>query len=480
MKTRFLSFKIMSLSLLLSCSLFPKQSLAALDLRILHTRPECNHPGKTSAWCDLNDTDAGDDHSGMVEEISSFIDLANNPESKIYIAYYSFSNKKVFRKLCEKGKQGIPIEGFFDYDYAGEGMLPAQLYNECQGPSGKNVKMRFLGIKKKDENGELLKWRLHHNKFLVVRPGNGEDVSVSFSSGNLSTFGTSLHFDHWVTTMAPEDSQYVKSHLCVVKGLRAAYDKSSQKRDDSYIKLDDPSLYIKSLNDCYYENDLSPQKAMSEDGIYLLTAPNNYAETEKALLQEIDNIGRVALKNPDEKYEIFGAIQHFTHYTIASRLNSLCRRTNGRVAVNFIMDDDVVLAKSEVPGVSEFFESNLKNTQYGGKSCINTSFMQTNNEIMQMMHNKFIIFTGPNYARSFSGAGHFTYSAMRDNYENFYVTKNSSLVSQYKELFDYMRKSSMRYDHINTQEWVKKSEKPKEKLPQFAPKKEFKIEKEDW
>lgn len=434
----------------------------ALDLRVLHTRPECNHEGHTSAWCTNEDRSEADKRSGMIDEINKMIDLADNPESKIFIAYLSFSNAGVFNKLCEKGKQGISIEAFFDYAQFGE-EFPTRLKNECQGPKGKNINVRYLGIiqyqKDPDTGKEIVdpetglpvleEWRLHHNKFLIVQPGQGRDVSISFSSGNLSKWGTSLHFDHWVTTVASYKSQFHKSHTCIIDGIRAAVDESDLKREypEKYVK-DDPEIYSDTFESCYKTKDLSPEKALAEDGIYLLNSPNNDRRTERALIKEIRDLGESAAENLDKQYEIFGAIQHFNHRAIAKELNKLCSRKTGSVNVSFIMDDDIILGQSEIPKIDKFFKENLLNKKFGGKSCINIRFMETNASIRQMMHNKFIIFTGPDYARSFSGAGHFTNSAMRNNYENFYVSNNQSLVEQYRDLYNYMNKNSLQYDEI--------------------------------
>src|SRR3990167_4309763 len=420
---------------IISSLFFLNFSYAALDLRILHTRTECNHDGHTSAWCTLEDSRAAEERAGMVKEINRMLDLADSPDSKIYIGYFSFSNKGVFKKLCEKGKEGISIEGFFDYDYSKEDQLPLRLENECQGENGDNIKVRFLGekvFKTDPETGEYILnpetgerivdvWRLHHNKFLIVDPGKGNDLSISFSSGNLSAFGTSLHFDHWVTTVAPYNSQFSKSHKCVVEGLRTAV-------DDSEAAKDDPDLYKQAFDLCFEQLNLSYETGLEEDGIYLLNSPNDDGRTEDALIAEIENLGEIARENTNSKYAIYAAMQNFTHDGIARALNKLCRNKQGRVEVNMIMDDDVVLGSSEVPGTSKFFNAYLKNRENGGKSCININFMETNSAVKQMMHNKFIVFTGPNYARSFSGAGHFTYSGMTHNYENFYVSNGESLV----------------------------------------------------
>ena len=200
---------------------------------LMHTVPECHHAGHPTTWCDHTDVPALAQASGMEARINSLIDRAVDPaKSKIVIAYFSFSDKGVYNKLCEKGKAGFSVEGFFDQSYRTQ--LPAQLPAQCQGPSGNNVKVHFLG----QLSNVPYVWRLHHNKFLIVDSGDDRPVSVNFSSGNLSSYGVSAHFDHWVLMTTPRTSNVVKMHECVVDSLRKAIDPQATGTDQM---IDDPA-----------------------------------------------------------------------------------------------------------------------------------------------------------------------------------------------------------------------------------------------
>jgi phosphatidylserine/phosphatidylglycerophosphate/cardiolipin synthase-like enzyme len=398
-------------SILLLIFAFSTTVHSAIDLQLMHTKPLCNHEGKTPAWCTYEDLKPSSEASGMVDKINAQIDLAvDASKAKIYVAYFSFSNKPIFKKLCEKATAGIPIEFFLDSSYRGN-KLAADLL-AC-GPN--NVRLHFIG-KMDTSNPSDIIWRLHHNKFLIVDSGNGQPVKINFSSGNLSAYGTSLHFDHWVTVTAETDSNIYKTHQCVVKSMLLAIDPDQDGVD---AELDDPEVYRKTLDTCLKDMaSLSVEDAITKETIAPLFSPNPKNEIANTLVQEIKKI-----QSGDT---IRGAIQHFTHTAIASALTDACARG---VNVQMIMDDDILSGESEVPGVKEFFDSNLDNT------CVTVQFMQTNAAAFQMMHNKFLVL---GKTRVFAGAGHFTYSAMTKNYENFYLMQTDSIVNQYSAMFDSM------------------------------------------
>lgn len=406
-------------------------SAATIEFDLMHTRPECKVPNKRPTFCTKADAKALAAKAGMEARASGLIDLAEDVEkSKIVIAYYSFSNMTIFNKLCEKGKQGFKIEGFFDNDYKGEGALPTRLASECQGPDtetlGKNVKVYFLGDK-------VNTWRLHHNKFLIVDPGNGTPLSINFSSGNLSPFGLSAHFDHWVLMRAAADTNVATHYLCVVDALKAAVKNSI---------MDNPVLYRNTLNGCLKEKKAIfsevltdwIEKAIAKERIAPFFSPNPTDQIAKYLVQQINSVV------PQGK--IYGCMQHFTHPEIATALKAAANRG---VKVQLLMDDDVVTGQSEVPRVGEFYKKFLKPTK------MQIRFMQTNAGDIQMMHNKFLVLEGVKVngkivSRVFSGAGHFTTAGMKNNYENFALTQVDSLTLQYRDLYTYMLPNSMNED----------------------------------
>ncbi|MCC6138442.1 MAG: hypothetical protein IT287_07395 [Bdellovibrionaceae bacterium] len=403
---------LLSLVLSLVFTFISDANAAVVDLQLMHTKPVCAHEGKTPAWCTYDDLIPSSDASGMVTNINAQIDLAVDPlKAKIFVAYFSFSNKPIFKKLCERAAAGVPIEFFLDSSYR-ENKLAADL--KACGPN-QNVKLHFIGKMDVSNPNDII-WRLHHNKFLIVDSGEGESVKINFSSGNLSAYGTSLHFDHWVTVTADRTSNIYQTHRCVVSSMIDAIDPDHDGVDSD---LDDPNIYRVSLDKCLNSiSFMSIEDAITKETIAPLFSPNPKNEIANTLVAEI--------KKLQAGQTIRGAIQHFTHTAIAKALVDACGRG---VDVQMIMDDDILSGESEVPGVKEFFDSMLD------KTCVKTQFMQTNAAGFQMMHNKFLVL---GTERVFAGAGHFTYSAMTKNYENFYLMQSSSIVQQYTDMFNGM------------------------------------------
>lgn len=420
-KTILLSFLCQSLP-------FSFARAGVVDWDLMHTRPECktSPDGPVRTFCMDTDRKEMAKLSGMEDKVKAMIERAKDSTANIYIAYFSFSNFAAFDALCAAGKRGVQIEGYFDTDYkADQNNNPNRLQSQCQqDPTGaKNVNIFFLGEKKKNPDGSLLVWRLHHNKFLIVDPGpNENNVNLNFSSGNLSASGLSIHFDHWAKLIVTKDSNIFKTHQCVLQSLRAAITIGNNEP----LPTDRPEVYQSTLRTCLQSVDTNVESAVAKEGIAPLFAPNTNNDIYRTLKTNIDSVVKGG--------KIYGAIQHFLHLGIKS---DLARAVQRGVEVRLIMDDDVILGSSEVPGVGDFYQQQLK------PSGIKIQFLQTNASVMQMMHNKFLIFEkaqvkGVLQNRVFSGAGHFTTSAMKNNYENFYLTQNATLTAKYQDLFNYM------------------------------------------
>lgn len=409
--------------------IFSNTALAGtIDMELMHTKPVCDHKDQaiSTAWCTLDDIKPVLEASGMVKNINEQLDLATDPsKARLYIAYFSFTNSAVAKKLCEKAKLGIPLEVFIDQSSAVDEGTAKQiaLLKSCNTDAGTNtVRVHLLGTKDP--------WRLHHNKFLIIDPGADSSIKINFSSGNLSTFGTSLHFDHWVTTTTTRDSNFFKTHMCVVSALQTAIDPNQDGIDEA---IDDPGVYRKSLDACLKkQKTLTISQAIETEFTAPMFSPDPENKIAKTLISEIGKV------KPGQS--ISGAIQHFLHHGIAQALVKACKRG---VPVTLLMDDDVISGASEVPGVTDFFNQDLDNT------CIKIRFMETNSEIFQLMHNKYLIL---GYRRVFAGAGHFTYAALGDNYENFYLMQNAKIHNQYQELFKFMLDASISKEQVKVKQ----------------------------
>lgn len=418
---------------------------AGIAFGFMHTMPVCNvveasglvHKETFCANTDGKDLAAAQERSGMVKAINAMLDtVMGKPQASVVVAYFSFSNSGVQKKLCELSKSGVPIRVFLDGGSAGQADKLLMNNPECLDSNKKlNVKLSYLGGSTDGGAGGV--WRLHHDKFMMIDPGDGSDVKLNFSSGNLSSFGTSLHLDHWVLTEGPATSNLVKAHKCVVQGLEAAstvYDSSHGSGDPVATDKAIADAYIQKRESCFDSQDVIPRvskglisaqisEALKKEQIAPLFSPNYNAYVEKSFIEAINKI-------PNTGY-LYIAIQHFLH---AGVKNALLNASARGVDIRIIMDDDALRGESEVPGVDKMIQELVSSSN--GK--IDIRLAETNHNAGgngAMMHNKLAILNGK---MTFSGAGHYTNAAMRNNWENFYFATNNNVVASYAKYFNYL------------------------------------------
>jgi hypothetical protein len=429
---------------------------SVIDFGFMHTKQDChvveNGIQHKPTYCTMEDTQAATALSGMVDAINAQLDTVKDKAAtaQVSVAYLSFSNKGVQRKLCELSKLGVQIRVFLDAGSTGQADELLMNNPDCRDASGKlNVRLSYLGGSTDGGPGGI--WRLHHNKFLMIDPGTGEKVHFNFSSGNLSTFGTSLHLDHWVTTVAPVNSNLIRAQKCVMKGLEEA----SRIHDNEIAGLDAATAdkkvadaYITTREKCFDANQVMPRvsggntqaqidEVLKKEEIAPLFSPNYDRYVEKSFISAVNKI-------PYGGY-LYIAIQHFLHGGVK---NALLAAADRGVDVRIIMDDDPLhmhlvdgkwTSESEVLGVDVMINDLV--VQSGGK--IQVRLAETNHDAGgngSMMHNKLAILNG---RMSFSGAGHYTTAAMQKNWENFYFVTNKTVLSNYAKYFTYLWQQSV-------------------------------------
>ncbi len=427
----------------------------AISFGFMHTKQDCKITEPSGlqhqpTYCAMEDTQAATELSGMVKAINEQLDSVkdNAATAQVSVAYFSFSNKGVQRKLCELSKAGVSIRVFLDGGSAGNIDALVMDNPDCKDASGKlNVRLSYLGGHTDGGAGGI--WRLHHNKFLMIDPGNGEKVKLNFSSGNLSTFGTSLHLDHWVTMEAPRNSNIIKAQKCVMQGLEKAADINENAQSGQSSEELDQAItqgYISTRESCFDQYSVKPRvsggnvdaqiaQMLQREEIAPLFSPNNNSYVERAFISALNKI-------PSGGY-IYIAIQHFLHGGVKSALLSAANRG---VDVRLIMDDDALKGESEVPGVDKMIADLVQMS--GGK--IQVRLAETNHNAGgngSMMHNKLAILNGQ---MSFSGAGHYTNAALRNNWENFYFVTNKTVLKSYAQYFKYLWSVSVDINYTKT------------------------------
>ncbi len=409
------------------------QKLISFDF--MHTKQNCavveGNITHKSTYCTGDKMAEATELSGMVKRINEQLDttLANPKGSKVSVAYFSFSNKGVQKKLCEIASKGVTIRIFLDGGSAGQADELLLNNPACLENGKSNVTMSYLGGQTNGGAGGV--WRLHHNKFLMIDTG-GPIVKLNFSSGNLSSFGTSLHLDHWVMTEAPRNSNLIKAQRCVMEGLESAATTAGVINTSDVVAADQEvaQAYIDTREACFDENNVIPRvsggnieaqiaKALEKEQIAPLFSPNNNSYVEKSLINAINKI-------PSGGY-MYIAIQHFLHQGVAQ---SLIAASKKGVDVRIIMDDDALRGESEVPGVDQMILNLINQAPKMQIRLAETNHGAGGNG--SMMHNKLAILNGN---MTFSGAGHYTNAALRKNWENFYFVTNISTIKSYANYF---------------------------------------------
>ena len=424
----------------------PAEQDNKMTFDFIHTQQNCHvvegEITRKKTFCaNINGEDqkTATDLSGMVKKALTQLDatLADPTHSKVTVGYLSFSNKPVQKKFCELSSKGVQIRVFLDNGSAGQ--IDELVMNNpaCKDASGNlNVKLTYLGGNTNAGAGGI--WQLHHNKFMMIETPNSK-VKLNFSSGNLSSFGTSLHLDHWVMIEAPADTNLIRAHKCVVSGLEAATIKSKQE-DVNGKEIG--QAYIDERERCFEQTNVIPRmnnsattweqinQALAQEQIAPLFSPNNDKYVERSFIDALNRI-------PKGGY-IYIAIQHFLHPGVSYALTKAAQRG---VDIRLIMDDDALRGESEVPGVDVMIKKLVL------VKGIQIRFAETNRQAGgngAMMHNKFAILNGQ---MTFSGAGHYTNAALNVNWENFYYSINPFVISSYAKYFNELWNESVDFDY---------------------------------
>jgi hypothetical protein len=319
----------------------------------------------------------------------------SSPETKeILLAYLSFSSKNIARALCDAAARGVHIRMVLD----GEVNKDAEALKKCS--SSNLVQVTYRG-----NTGGL---GYAHNKILMINP-SAPVVKLVFSSGNL-TSGTSINHENWNFVTTAGESYFMRSHKCVIESMITSGDTKAN--------------FTQSLNTCQ-----SQIQAPRETDIQVFFSPVQ----GKAALETVTAAGAAAVQVDGMSHRLSGAIADFFAHLLATGKK-----------VRFILDDDIYwanLLKQDVGRNQKFEAFKIYNNLIS--KGMDTRFLQTNQNVYQLQHNKFMVFTFADGSGAvFNGAGNFTTAAFTKNFENFYYISIPSVVEaykvQYKKYFDEM------------------------------------------
>lgn len=363
-----------------------------------YDRPILTESGKTitakpdDVYCKPGDEDSSVSRKDAPQyRLKEWIGAPDTKE--LYLAYLSFSSSAIAKSLCDAVKRGVKVTMVLD-----SGEEPhkpnekAEGLKKCGNPDLVNTYYR-------GETGGL---GYAHNKIMVVNPGSAT-TKIVFSSGNMSS-GTSTNHENWNFVTTSGQSYFAQAHKCVVEGMIEAGDTKANFRN--------------YMNDCR-----SKIKAQPETDVQVYFAP-------------VD--GRAALNAINAQGLSSTLIEGMSHRFSGDMAKQFARFLGQGKKVNFILDDDIYWAKKlkQDVGRNMSFEAFRLYNDLISKG-MNTRFLQTNQNVYQLQHNKLIVFSDNKGAKAaFSGAGNFTSAAFSRNFENFYMMSNPAVVDAYKKQYD--------------------------------------------
>jgi hypothetical protein len=330
--------------------------------------------------------------------------VSDTDTKELYMAYLSFSSKNVVKALCAAVGRGVKLSMVLD---GGEDSAHPSVNKDAEGLK----KCGAENLVSVTYRGSTKGLGYAHNKIMIVNPGS-KTTKILFSSGNM-TGGTSINHENWNFVTTSGESYFAQAHKCVIEGMIKAGDTKAN--------------FTKNLNDCR-----SLIKAEPESDIQVFFSP---VDGPKALAK---------VTEAGSKATLIEAMSH----RFSGQLAELYQKLLGeKKAIKFILDDDIYWSFKRHENIG-------RNTSIEAfklyKDLINqgmkTKFMQTNQNVFQLQHNKFMIFTFENGGAVFNGAGNFTTAAFTKNFENFYYITIPEVVAAYNTQYD------LYYDKMATSE----------------------------
>lgn len=320
--------------------------------------------------------------------------ISDTNTKELYLAYLSFSSKNVVKALCSAVERGVKVSMVLD---GGEDGANPAINKDAEGLK----KCGKEGMVSVTYRGSTSGLGFAHNKIMIVNPGS-KVVKIVFSSGNM-TGGTSINHENWNFITTSGESYFAGAHKCVIESMITAGDTKAN--------------FTQALNSCRSEI-----KAAPETDIQVFFSPVDGAKA----LAKVTEAGN--------KASLVEAMSHRFSGKMADLFKQLL---TDKKPIKFILDDDIYWSVKRRQDTG-------RNTRQEAFKLYNdlinagmqTKFLQTNQNVFQLQHNKFVVFTFERGGAVFNGAGNFTTAAFTKNFENFYYITIPEVVEAYNKQYD--------------------------------------------
>lgn len=385
---------------------------------------------KPGAFCDGSETREAARVSGVEDRL---IEIMNLPEIRsVSLAYYSFSNSRIKRALCEAAqKKDLHIRIYIDG--SPENVSSVEELKSCSAnvviiPVGLGFgryiqHMKIFFASEMEDPRPLAQLSASEAK----RYANSKAFAVS-SSGNMSSYGTSLHFDNWLFFESDFAENVIQQNLCALRSM-----------DDQSTTTDTRDKYANTYAKC--------RKAIADAerrDVQFYAVPHGFQNPEP--YRGYEDMIRAA------RTELKVAIHRLT---TPQMYRPWISAKNRGVDVSVILDDDTLRVGKEDGGAAhDVGDADVRSDRALRKANVDVTYMESGAEVRaHLFHSKFVVVDpGQKTGAVFQGAGNFTSTAMNingnGNFEQYYVLRVPEIVQAYADGWeDYRSLSTRLKDH---------------------------------
>ena len=411
-----------------------KDTVYSFDGKPLNAKPE-------NVYCKYNDARSNEKrksspHYNLIKLIS------DKDVVELRMAYLSFSSSGILKTLCETtiGKNNTKLVLIVDKgNKSDERKLEKLTTLAACKPAKKfidNGTANYPVIEYRGQNGGL---GYAHNKIIMASYKSSKDkVTLVYSSANMSS-GTTLHHENWHFLTTSKKSYLAQAHVCILDGMMDHSNSIRGSRSAGRASVTGINNFKNYVNKCRKEIDVE-----EEEDIKLSIVPADGKKTMDNIVDKIKKSKRVSV-----------AVHRFSHKDLKNALMKAGKRKSQEV--RFIADDDIFWSgkanemdngriecnpkknPGAVPRVGANMCSEYFNIQSLVRSKVDVKYMETNQSLFLLHHNKYIVFELKDGTSAVHcGAGNFTHAAFSKNFENYYYITIPEVVEKFKAQYDYV------------------------------------------
>ena len=368
--------------------------------------------------------------------------ISDKSLKELRMAYLSFSSSDIIKTLCNETitKNNTKVSLIVDKGNKTDEkkMEKIQSLLDCK-PDKKFIDAGIANYPSVEFRGQVGGIGYAHNKIIMATYKKSADkVTIVYSSANMSS-GTVLHHENWHFLTTSTKSYLAQAHVCILDGMKNHAVSVRSNRALGRKKMSAIQNFKTYIKNCRAAIANEP-----ESDIKLSIVPSDGDKAMENIVEQIEKSKRVSI-----------AVHRFSHKSLISALKKAGK--NKEQIVRFVADDDIFWSgkanemengridcnPNRNPGAVPRVGANMCNEYFNviglSRSKVNVKYMQTNQSLFLLHHNKYIVFEYLDGSGALHcGAGNFTKAAFSKNFENYYFITIPEIVEKFKKQYDHV------------------------------------------